>query len=160
MIKSALLLPFAALSFILAPAVYAQDDQLDREERRAKMREAAEARFAEIDTDGDGALSLQEREAMAASRFSEMDSDGDGAVTRAEMEAAAEARREERRGRRQGSAFDAMDANGDGVISAEEHQTAVVQRFERLDADGDGLITHEEMQERRRGLGRRGSRGQ
>ena len=43
--------------------------------------------FEKMDTDGDGKISPEEHEAMAAERFSEMDSNGDGFVDKSEMKA-------------------------------------------------------------------------
>ena len=43
--------------------------------------------FQQMDTNGDGAVSVEEHEAMAAERFSKMDTNGDGKVTKDEMKA-------------------------------------------------------------------------
>ena len=41
--------------------------------------------FEKMDTDGDGAISLEEHSAKAERRFKKMDADGDGKVTREEI---------------------------------------------------------------------------
>ena len=41
--------------------------------------------FQQMDTNGDGAISVEEHEAMAAERFAAMDANGDGKVSKDEM---------------------------------------------------------------------------
>lgn len=102
-------------------------------------------RFMQADTNGDGAVSLEEVRAADAERFSDADASGDGFVSKDEMVAFHEARRAERRAARQDRRFDRLDANDDGLISAEEHAARETPRFERADANNDGLVTREEI---------------
>lgn len=75
------------------------------------MERRAEERFARLDTDNDGVVTLAEIEA-AGGRGGRMlarsDADGDGRITRAEARAGT------------ADMFRRMDANGDGVISEDE----------------------------------------
>lgn len=72
---------------------------------RAERRGRAAERFKSADSNGDGALSRSEAQARMpklAERFEKIDADGNGQVTREELRARAHARRERRRGGRDG----------------------------------------------------------
>lgn len=58
-----------------------------REERMARMREQAAARWAERDTDGDGKLSQAELPERMRGRFADYDTNGDGFIDSAEQQA-------------------------------------------------------------------------
>ena len=65
---------------------------------RAELTAALDKKFAELDKNGDGKVTQEERRAMHEARFAErfkqMDKDGNGQISMAEMQAAREARRE------------------------------------------------------------------
>src|SRR5262245_33277336 len=125
----------AALSVLLAGAVHAQ------------MR---------FDTDGDGALSLDElraaRDAQVEQRFAQLDTNHDGKLTPDELRAGP---------RHLGAAWrdrvGKIDTDGDGAWSFAELQAVrpdiTVEQFNRLDKNGDGLVTPDErpMHHRRGG---------
>ncbi len=143
-------------------------------------------------------LSISNAEERAASRFAAIDSDGDGNLTLAEFEAAEggdrgmrerprrqhkrgmgeHGRRAELRAAIDTEVFSLMDTDGDGVISATEHSaadkrtihrtarkramfkhldkdasgtlqlselSAPVARLKAADSDGDGMVTRDEM---------------
>ena len=99
----------------------------DRGERRRQM----------TDTDGDGNISEEEREAMSQQRQQRMierlDADGDGKVSEEERGAARRERTEGMRAR--------LDANGDGKVTADELAGARRARpfdMKSTDTDGDG----------------------
>ena len=116
------------------------------------------AAFAEIDADGDGAVTRAElrafREGRGARRFDAMDADGDGFLTPEEMTTAARTRAEERVRR----TIERLDADDDDRISRQEAQAGPDRgrggrhhggpghrgpgwgMFERADADGDGTL--------------------
>jgi hypothetical protein len=85
----------------------------DNPTARAEWRRRRDAR---LDTDGDGVISGEERDAAMKDRMANMrtrlDTDGDGKVSPAELTAA--------RGRLHFDNADALDTNHDGDISAEE----------------------------------------
>lgn len=110
--------------------------------------------FAELDADGDGALSLEELQAgRGGDRFAQADTDGDGTITRDEMLAQVTERAEAGVDR----FFDRFDADEDGAVTQEEiaeareaqneeRRARMAERiFERMDADGDGTVSEEEF---------------
>ena len=126
-----------------------------------------------IDSNGDGVICQAEAAGAAAKRsverFAEMDANGDGELTRQERQdyrqqrqeqrqATREQRREEARNRAQ-----AADSNGDGALSYDEARTAGMQRlvdnFARIDRNRDGLVTRDEIQRLRRDRAEKGPRG-
>lgn len=64
-------------------------------EMGGKMHEFQEHRFKEMDTSGDGKVSLEEMQAHAKSMFKKMDANKDGGVTMEEMREHHRAMREE-----------------------------------------------------------------
>lgn len=119
-----------------------------------------------VDANKDGVITREEVEAAKKARFAEIDADGNGALSMDEMKAHHEAmkaereakkaeRREkmaERRGKMEGKKqsresehFAKMDTDGDGAIKFEEFgRHDEEDMFSRLDTDGDGRITEEE----------------
>jgi Ca2+-binding EF-hand superfamily protein len=125
----------------------------------ADISEQVAAHIAELDADGDGALSLEESE-VSAELFNQADSDGDGLVTEeellammqnvrpsgpppnmdGEMEPPPMASPEEMAA----NIIAEHDADGDGALSLEESEVEE-DVFNTADADGDGLVTEEEL---------------
>ena len=135
-----LLLITAAVA-IAAPLALAQGGpgRPDREE----MRERIQEQLAEVDTNGDGAISKAEADAMRARHFDEVDANGDGVATQAEFEAHRERKQAERRSAR----YARLDTNGDGSVTKDEFLAGNDERFSRGDRNGDGTITREELRE-------------
>ena len=104
--------------------------------------------FTELDTDGNGELTLAELQAHGAARFAETDTNGDGFLSAEELVAAAEGRSEARITRFVDRMIEHRDANDDGLLSAEE-MAPKGDRAERMlkhvDADENGTISEEEF---------------
>jgi EF hand domain-containing protein len=90
---------------------------------------------ANYDRNGDGQISLQERQTKKVAKLMRWDRDGDGRVSRAEYDAMST-----RRAARQGDdakpgkdKFPKLDANGDGFISTDEVADRVARKFARTD---------------------------
>jgi Ca2+-binding EF-hand superfamily protein len=121
--------------------------------------------FSELDSDGDGAVTLEEMQGAHEGRFAQADADGDGRLSREEMVAQAMTRAEAGIDR----LLERADADGDGALSEAElddmraaRRVAGLQRmFERADANGDGQLSEAEFEAstQRMGAGR-GDRGE
>jgi len=117
--------------------------------------------FTELDSDGDGSLSIAEIQARANARFAAMDSNGDGVIS-ADENAAAMA---EKAGERAEMMFTRLlewrDSDGDGALSQQEMGNNRAERmFSRADANSDGVISAEEYEQAQergpRGANKRG----
>lgn len=125
-----------------------------REERRRQ-------RMAEVDANGDGEISDEERQAARAKREQEMkarlDANKDGVVSEEERGNALHQRAVDMHAR--------MDRDGDGKLTIAELQNGPFNRFEgNVDANGDGQVSVDELDQsirerRQRGPFRRGRAG-
>jgi Ca2+-binding EF-hand superfamily protein len=110
--------------------------------------------FEQLDTNGDGVITLEEIQAKAGDKFAESDTNGDGLLDVAELTAAAERERSQMIERM----MEKKDTNGDGMLSQEEMAPRNPERlFERADTDGNGAISLEEWEAAKKNM--RGPRG-
>ncbi len=110
--------------------------------------------FEQLDTNGDGMITLEEVQAKAGNKFAETDTNGDGFLDVEELTAAAE----RERGRMIERLMEKKDTNGDGMLSQEEMAPRNPERlFERADTNGDGSISLEEWEAAKEHM--RGPRG-
>ena len=111
-------------------------------------------RAAMLDANENGLIERNEIESAKNAKFATIDTNGDGGLSMDELYAYREAKRVERRARR----FARQDVNGDGLIGPEEFQSRRMSRFDRMDLDGDGQITAEHWASQRNGDRRHGRR--
>lgn len=101
-----------------------------------------------VDTDGDGAISKAEADAL----FNKIDTNHDGKLDKSEMAAYRKAAWEQRRTEMKAefeAKFKAADKNNDGALTKDEFKAAfprMANRFDKLDANHDGKVTMAEIQ--------------
>ena len=99
--------------------------------------------FTELDSNGDGVITLEEVQNQGKAKFAAADSNGDGQLDVAELTAAAA---QERAGRIE-RLIAHKDSNGDGTLSFEEmgaRDGGGTRLFAHVDTDGNGEITQAE----------------
>lgn len=104
--------------------------------------------FEEMDTDGNGSITVEEMQARRAERVEGVDTNNDGKLSAEELAQVDIARETARATARAESKVARMDADGDGLLSAAELATPPegpdARMFARIDTDGDGAISREE----------------
>ena len=128
--------------FALAAPLAHADPEMHHGQEGGQM---AEKMFKEADTNGDGAISMDEFNAIQAGHFKRMDANGDGKITRDEMEAG----HKKRMGKgttHLDKRFDAADANHDGGLDREEAKALPMlsMYFDEVDTNKDSKVTREE----------------
>ncbi|MGJ3261153.1 MAG: EF-hand domain-containing protein [Rhodospirillales bacterium] len=92
------------------------------------------------DTDGDGALTLDEINAERGKKFKQFDADGDGTLTLDEYQALwADAMRE-----RMVDRFQKHDDDGDGKISVDDFNKRFKRMMTWMDRNGDGKLDRDD----------------
>lgn len=111
-------------------------------------RTGLDDRFNRMDTNSDGALSMDEVKGPLAKKFEELDTDGDGSLTKEEI-AAIKGQRDGENRPEPGERFDTADTDGNGSLSLSEIQAAknnrMAKNFDKIDADGDGELSKDEL---------------
>ncbi len=102
----------------------------------------AEALLEQFDTNGDGAVSQDEIDAVRAADLAQYDTNGDGTLSLEEYQAYWMARFYER----MVDAFQRLDANGDGEITAEEFNAGLADIVAHLDRNGDGVLNADDRE--------------
>ena len=135
-----------------------------------------QAKFAEMDTNGDGAVSLDELTTNATARiqekFTKMDANGDGQITEDELTSRKGKGKKGKHGGKHGGkyggkyggkhggkyggkyggimSFDSLDANDDGTVALDELTAYAQEIFTKMDANGDGQVTKDEIKSGKR----------
>lgn len=100
--------------------------------------------FEQFDLDKDGKLTQAEIDTARAERLAKFDANGDGALNLEEYQALwIDAMRE-----RMVDRFQAHDDDGDGKVTKEEFAERFAGMVARMDTNGDGVIDREDMQRR------------
>ena len=101
------------------------------------------ASFEQLDSNGDGQITLEEMQNRGQARFVQTDTNGDGLLDMAELTAAARRAAAEKVAKM----LERKDSNGDGMLSMEELTPPDFDRlFARADTDEDGTISRDEWQ--------------
>jgi len=110
----------------------------------------------EADANGDGQITKAEAEAYKGAKFDELDKNGDGVLSADERPGRKAGAKAGRQGR-----MPKADADGDGTVSKAEFIAGAGRWFERLDVDGDEVLSKQELDgaKARMGRGMRGKRG-
>src|SRR5919198_5352189 len=90
--------------------------------------------MAQLDTDNDGTLDLDEAKKAASALFDKLDRDRDGTLDRRELA-----------GRLTAKEFKAADPDNDGTLTKQEYLAVVEQRFRAANPDNDGTIDAKEL---------------
>lgn len=132
----------------------------DRTLTRAQFVDTRVARLTALDANGDGSVSVEERQAAmqarraerADARFAKLDANSDGSISRAEFDAGSAVRGERGMGAmrmaHRGGNRHAMRVRGPGrqagpvVIS--DVAAKLGEQFDKLDANRDGVVTADE----------------
>jgi len=105
----------------------------------------------QMDTNGDGRISLDEYVAAASARFKSIDTQNKGSIDAADIASSPAA--VERIDRRAESIVKRLDTAGNGYVTKDEVLAAAQNRFARMDANGDGKLTPDELSSRRESHG-------
>lgn len=136
-----------------APEPKAQPEA-GRPQAGERQRFDAEAFFRRRDLNGDGKLSDAEIPEQMAPYAKQIDTNGDGAISLEEMKSA---RPPEGIPRPEpAELMRRLDKNNDGKITTDELPERGASFITRADANGDGAITEEELRTFRRGSGQAG----
>lgn len=122
--------------------------------------------MAQIDADGDAAISKQEVEHYLSRRFLTFDADGDAAVTQQEFRSAEERDQVVQREKQEylDRTFGQLDTDHDGRLTKTELLAGAEERFGRIDVNRDARLTADDYVTpdrfpRRDGTGWRGRGG-
>jgi len=90
--------------------------------------------MAQLDTDNDGTLDLEEAKKAASALFDKLDPDHDGTLDRRELA-----------GRLSAKELKAADPDNDGTLTKDEYLALVERRFRAANPDNDGTIDAKEL---------------
>jgi hypothetical protein len=135
----------AALLLIAGPALAAPDDTVATPEKPARTSSAVPRGLMRYDTNKDGAVDRAEWKAAQEARFKQLDANGDGKLTQDELFARTPAIGNsvlptDRQAQRQSTYFQLLDADKDGVVTLAEFMAQADRNFARCDINKDGRI--------------------
>ena len=135
----------AALLLIAGPALAAPDDTVATPEKPARASSAVPRGLMRYDTNKDGVVDRAEWKAGQEARFKQLDTNGDGKLTQDELFARTPAIGNsvlptDRQAQRQSTYFQLLDADKDGVVTLAEFMAQADRNFARCDINKDGRI--------------------
>lgn len=119
-------------------------NRLSVEERAEYHQARATILKNKFDVNQDGAISLDEVQAVKTDFFQQADTDKNGSLSVEEFEVAAVKYNEEMFKLKMRKRFQRLDNNADGILSSTE-LVNVTPVLDRLDADANGIISSEEL---------------
>jgi hypothetical protein len=143
------LISFAAAFLLVVPALAAPDNQPGP--TRAKPVRPATG-VMRYDTNGDGFVDRSEWSAGQEARFKQLDVDGDGKLTQDELFSRTPATGgnivpTDQQHQRQTAYFRRLDSDKDGFVSKAEFMAQADRNFNRCDLDKDGRINTAECRQ-------------
>ena len=135
----------AALLVMAGPALAAPDDTVATPEKPARASSAVPRGLMRYDTNKDGVVDRAEWKAGQEARFKQLDTNGDGKLTQDELFARTPAIGNsvlptDRQAQRQSTYFQLLDADKDGVVTLAEFMAQADRNFARCDINKDGRI--------------------
>jgi hypothetical protein len=135
----------ATLLLIAGPALAAPDDQPAPAERPARVSSSVPRGLMRYDTNKDGVVDRAEWKAGQEARFKQLDANGDGKLTQDELFARTPAVGNsvlptDRQVQRQSTYFQLLDTDKDGVVTLAEFMAQAQRNFDRCDLNKDGRI--------------------
>ena len=135
----------AALLLIAGPALAAPDDTVATPEKPARASNAVPRGLMRYDTNKDGVVDRAEWKAAQEARFKQLDTNGDGKLTQDELFARTPAIGNsvlptDRQAQRQSTYFQLLDADKDGMVTLAEFMAQADRNFARCDINKDGRI--------------------
>jgi Ca2+-binding EF-hand superfamily protein len=133
---------------LFARADVNKDGKVTFEELKVVLPGITPARYKQLDRNGDGVLTKEDRAAQGTpgnagagsmlAKLKQADTNGDQKITFEEAKAAFPKITQER--------FKQLDRNGDGVLTREDFRQALVEKIKQADKNGDGKVSFEEAQ--------------
>jgi Ca2+-binding EF-hand superfamily protein len=139
-----------ALTFIAMPCL--ADEEIPANIQRKYDRRLEEMKL--LDKNKDGVLQAEELQGNVQKKFDATDTNKNGAISAEEREAAigsfknkgqeAYGNTTDKKAKRLENRYNNADANKDGQVSKQEYDAYFGGRYQNFDRDGDGVITKKE----------------
>ena len=141
-------LSLSAVALLIAgPVLAAPDDAVAPPEKPARASSTVPRGLMRYDTNKDGAVDRGEWKVAQEARFKQLDTNGDGKLTKDELFVGNGTPPSDRQIRSQATYFGLLDADKDGIVSKAEFMAQAERNFARCDLDKDGRISTAECRQ-------------